>query len=93
VRHDAGNLPAWQPHHCIERRASYPDGGRDRESHPGSLPLADAYHGDLGIPHEWREWLAMGGLIASLAERLFAPGTRDPFSDPRNDLEKSGFFA
>jgi hypothetical protein len=34
----------------------------------------------------------MGDLIASLAERLFALATRDPSSDPRDDLEKTGFL-
>jgi ADP-ribosyl-[dinitrogen reductase] hydrolase len=34
--------------------------------------LAGAYYGESGIPPEWRERLAMGDLIASMAERLFA---------------------
>ncbi len=40
--------------------------------------LAGAYHGEPGIPREWRDRLAMRELIASMAERLFEPGTREP---------------
>jgi ADP-ribosyl-[dinitrogen reductase] hydrolase len=40
--------------------------------------LAGAYHGEPGIPREWRDRLAMRDLIASMAERLLEPGTRQP---------------
>ena len=40
--------------------------------------LAGAYYGEAGIPPEWRERLALGDLIASLADRLFAHATHDP---------------
>jgi ADP-ribosylglycohydrolase len=40
--------------------------------------LAGAYYGESGIPPEWRERLAMGEIIASLAERLLDPGEAEP---------------
>ena len=33
--------------------------------------LAGAFHGESGIPPEWRDRLAMGDVIASMAEQLF----------------------
>mgnify|MGYP001203918571 CR=1 FL=1 len=40
--------------------------------------LAGAYYGECGIPASWRERLAQHGLIASLAERLYALAARSP---------------
>ncbi len=40
--------------------------------------LAGAYYGETGIPPEWRERLAMGDLIASMAERLLRFGHTCP---------------
>ena len=44
--------------------------------------VAGAYSGEHGIPREWRERLALGDLIAAMAERLFHAGWRDPASTP-----------
>ena len=53
--------------------------------------LAGAFYGEPGIPTEWRGRLAMGDLIASMAERLFDRGPLDSFSSPEDDIEKSRF--
>jgi ADP-ribosyl-[dinitrogen reductase] hydrolase len=51
--------------------------------------LAGAYYGEAGIPPEWRERLAMGDLIASMAERLLHFRTPVPSASPVDDVEKS----
>lgn len=45
--------------------------------------LAGAFYGASGIPAEWRNKIALGGLIESMAEELFDMSTRvDPPSPP-----------
>jgi ADP-ribosyl-[dinitrogen reductase] hydrolase len=52
--------------------------------------LAGAFYGEDGIPREWRECLAMGDLITSMAKRLHSaahPKAREPAAenpDPRH---------
>jgi ADP-ribosyl-[dinitrogen reductase] hydrolase len=36
--------------------------------------LAGAHYGESGIPEEWRAAIALPDAIATLADRLFAPG-------------------
>jgi ADP-ribosylglycohydrolase len=40
--------------------------------------IAGAYYGEIGIPLEWRERIAMGDLITSMAARLLDTGGHDP---------------
>jgi ADP-ribosyl-[dinitrogen reductase] hydrolase len=47
--------------------------------------LAGAYYGEHGIPQEWRDRLALGGLIATLAEHLYtACCCKNASVDPKN---------
>jgi ADP-ribosylglycohydrolase len=55
--------------------------------------LAGAYYGEQGIPHDWRERLALGGLIATLAERLFMLRGGNSASEGSRNAEDSNFFA
>jgi ADP-ribosyl-[dinitrogen reductase] hydrolase len=55
--------------------------------------LAGAYYGEIGIPREWRDRIAMGDLIASLAERLFDPGSHHLSSQLGDNLDDSRFSA
>ncbi len=52
--------------------------------------LAGAFHGESGIPQEWRERIAMADLIASMAERLLY-WAQLPSSSPGDNLNKSDF--
>jgi ADP-ribosylglycohydrolase len=55
--------------------------------------LAGAYYGEQGIPQEWRDRLALGGLIASLAERLYTLRWSNTASVDLMNPDDSKFFS